>query len=262
MTSPDILDQNPYSSQSYNRYSYVGNNPLKYVDPSGYRWVNNYYWVDDNYIGVDGVWTVRATKVSNWYWVSDFNDEGFYQDEGGNTGGNTGGCGGPQPSLPVGVPDGKGKKADVGDGFNGMDYANSTASLTGTFVGGVQYAVGAVRSQSLWGASYKTSKALKAVGVNVQPRVIKHGAKTVLANASKKIAIVGGVLAVTDVFMDGQVNASHLLNMGMVGVSVIPGFGWVAGGVYFASDMITIGVSGQSIGQHLDNYVGASLYDF
>ena len=36
MTSPDILDQNPYSTQSYNRYSYVTNNPLKYVDPSGY----------------------------------------------------------------------------------------------------------------------------------------------------------------------------------------------------------------------------------
>lgn len=34
--SPDILVQAPYNSQSYNRYSYVWNNPVSFVDPSGY----------------------------------------------------------------------------------------------------------------------------------------------------------------------------------------------------------------------------------
>ncbi|MGB9748079.1 MAG: RHS repeat domain-containing protein, partial [Bacteroidales bacterium] len=34
--SPDIVVQNPASTQDYNRYSYVLNNPLKYTDPSGY----------------------------------------------------------------------------------------------------------------------------------------------------------------------------------------------------------------------------------
>ncbi|MFT6716205.1 MAG: RHS repeat-associated protein [Saprospiraceae bacterium] len=33
--SPDNFVQNPTNSQSYNRYSYVWNNPLKYTDPSG-----------------------------------------------------------------------------------------------------------------------------------------------------------------------------------------------------------------------------------
>lgn len=33
--SVDNYVQNPYSTQSYNRYSYVMNNPLKYTDPSG-----------------------------------------------------------------------------------------------------------------------------------------------------------------------------------------------------------------------------------
>lgn len=33
--SVDNYVQNPYSTQAYNRYSYVVNNPLKYVDPSG-----------------------------------------------------------------------------------------------------------------------------------------------------------------------------------------------------------------------------------
>ena len=35
--SPDPFVQAPYHTQSYNRYAYVFNNPMKYVDPSGYR---------------------------------------------------------------------------------------------------------------------------------------------------------------------------------------------------------------------------------
>ncbi|WAJ70326.1 RHS repeat-associated core domain-containing protein [Catenovulum adriaticum] len=34
--SAEILVQAPTNSQSYNRYSYVWNNPLSMVDPSGY----------------------------------------------------------------------------------------------------------------------------------------------------------------------------------------------------------------------------------
>lgn len=35
MLSPDTIVQYPGSTQSYNRYSYVFNNPLKYTDPTG-----------------------------------------------------------------------------------------------------------------------------------------------------------------------------------------------------------------------------------
>jgi RHS repeat-associated protein len=36
--SPDPVGTSPYNTQSYNRYNYVGNNPLSYTDPSGF-WV-------------------------------------------------------------------------------------------------------------------------------------------------------------------------------------------------------------------------------
>src|SRR5690606_6045973 len=35
MFSPDNLNQSPFHTQGYNRYSYVMNNPMKYTDPSG-----------------------------------------------------------------------------------------------------------------------------------------------------------------------------------------------------------------------------------
>jgi hypothetical protein len=40
--SPDPLVQTPGYTQSYNRYSYCLNNPLRYTDPSGYFQVPNY----------------------------------------------------------------------------------------------------------------------------------------------------------------------------------------------------------------------------
>ena len=41
--SADPIIQDPYDTQSYNRYSYVRNNPLKYTDPSGHSWLSKIF---------------------------------------------------------------------------------------------------------------------------------------------------------------------------------------------------------------------------
>lgn len=35
-TSADPMTESPFSSQGWNRYSYVGNSPVNFTDPSGY----------------------------------------------------------------------------------------------------------------------------------------------------------------------------------------------------------------------------------
>ncbi len=42
--SPDTIVPNPGDGQNFNRYSYVRNNPLKYVDPSGHMEINEGDW--------------------------------------------------------------------------------------------------------------------------------------------------------------------------------------------------------------------------
>ncbi len=66
---------------------------------------------------------------------------------------------------------------------------------------------------------------------------------------------ISGAVIVYDVVDNKQIKASNVLDAAVTGVSFVPGWGWVVGGVYLGADMITKGVTGQSIGLHLDNAV-------
>lgn len=46
--SPDPIVQSPSNSQSWNRYSYVFNNPLKYTDPSGFACIRTDYYTKNS----------------------------------------------------------------------------------------------------------------------------------------------------------------------------------------------------------------------
>jgi RHS repeat-associated protein len=41
----DTVIPDPNKGQAYNRYAYVNNNPVRYVDPSGHDWVDAFFFV-------------------------------------------------------------------------------------------------------------------------------------------------------------------------------------------------------------------------
>jgi hypothetical protein len=63
--SPDIAVQDPGYTQSYNRYSYCMNNPLRYTNPSG--WLVEYCEGDYKITGVDInlFWNQMVSVVMN-----------------------------------------------------------------------------------------------------------------------------------------------------------------------------------------------------
>jgi len=62
----DPLIQDPYNTQSLNRYSYVMNNPLSYTDPSGYARLRKGWWRTPLAIGIS-VWLPGSTAVFGWF---------------------------------------------------------------------------------------------------------------------------------------------------------------------------------------------------
>jgi len=92
--SPDPYIQNPYNGQNFDRYSYCLNNPLKYVDPSGYL-------ISGNGPGFAHWWYILKLKIKRGASVlmdDPFDDPlsswgGFYNY--GTSGGGGGGGGAP-----------------------------------------------------------------------------------------------------------------------------------------------------------------------
>ena len=79
--SPDNYVQLPFHTQSYNRYSYVVNNPLRYVDPSGFYRMHN-------------IWAVGyEIDVSDNSSISRYNTDYLASDGRGGAGGGGGGKG-------------------------------------------------------------------------------------------------------------------------------------------------------------------------
>jgi len=69
-----------------------------------------------------------------------------------------------------------------------------------------------------------------------------------------KLGVVGLAISGYDIY-DKGLNTSRTIDVVMGGVAFIPVFGWAVSGTYFVGNLITIGVTGQSIGDHIQGAV-------
>jgi len=65
-----------------------------------------------------------------------------------------------------------------------------------------------------------------------------------------KLGLVGVGISLVDIGSNG-INTSRTLDVVMGGVAFIPVIGWGISGTYFISNLVTIGITGQSIGDHI-----------
>ena len=85
--SPDPIIQAASYGQNYNRYSYCLNNPLKYVDPSGYLYLDNmksYYDYDGGFFYYRGGFAYFNSSSSQFFSNNGFNlgGRGYYVENG------------------------------------------------------------------------------------------------------------------------------------------------------------------------------------
>ncbi len=71
--SADSIIPDMYDTQSFNRYSYVKNNPLKYVDPSGHSWFSDAWksagsWIKDSWRTIVTVVVVIVVTYFTFGW--------------------------------------------------------------------------------------------------------------------------------------------------------------------------------------------------
>ncbi|MCP4160871.1 MAG: hypothetical protein GY760_12435 [Deltaproteobacteria bacterium] len=71
--SPDVYIQSTYSTQSYNRYTYVHNNPLKYKDPTGHFLSTIMSFVATYKAFTDDKWQKAINQIGKQMWLSAVN---------------------------------------------------------------------------------------------------------------------------------------------------------------------------------------------
>jgi len=247
-TMDPLAEQTPWDSP----YAYCGNDPVNRVDPTGMSYGGQEIVIighnpnDDGYIH-------SATDATAYEWSQDHSNpnNGAPTMDGWSASGWVDPTGNrpSQSSKPVN----KDQKLDI---------TSKVVSSMSLAVGGSDKYWSNLSNSSKWSKSYKASKFLKSEGWNIKTSALKNGVPKVLEGAGRALNWASAVVVVGEVAMNKQVNASDVLNATVTGLSFIPGAGPIIGGGYFVADIITEGITGESIGDHLDSAVGGPLMDW
>ena len=275
--SPDPYVQSPDFTQSYNRYSYVWNNPLKYIDPTGekrytYNWWTGQYedengdwaswnevkaWMDDNnlfkgkndFTGGSGSWGVGESYNPGYIYFNPSTGQIRYLDP--NFGGGallkTMNAGGNLPSF-------------MGYGLDQMDaWLNNVSNVS------LSLGIGTLGLENAWRLisnadrqliAYRIQQTAKIHGANIKTNPIKTNIGKGLNVAGKTLTGIGMATAtasaVVDV-IDGTHNTSTWVNFG---INVIGGAIVLAGGpVVVAGAVFVWGVSQLVAGDDINGWI-------
>ncbi len=146
--------------------------------------------------------------------------------------------------------------AQGGGGVNAIDLVDYGVGGLGEAKNLMSYLWKSSSNASQWRAAYQASKTL-GVGASV----LKNGVSPGLKTAGKYLTGVAVLVTAGKVISTGQVHASDVLALSMTALGAT-GFGAPIATAFFAADLLTLAITGQSIGNHLDKAVGQPLIDF
>ena len=292
--SVDRFVQSFDNSQSFNRYAYCLYNPLRYVDPSGWRpgigngrpddppGLDNYqpgiynsvdsesaYVVCLNEVIVPGTSGGASQSCSDTYYTEGTNwDDGQYYsyfgvptDAGPNLQESTNGYGG-------------GGGGAIGMGSNNQ---SGNSKLTPSVVNNVVTGAGTITGyqKSLWEKpksraqkainqkkAYNTQKALKAKGITKSVKEIKAGKIANLKAGGVALGVLSIGLEGIDIYTSGEINVSNGFYTVMTGLGFIPGAGWIISGVTITLDLAFYGFTGEPFGDNLSHWCGDPSWKF
>lgn len=293
--SVDRFVQSFDNSQSFNRYAYCLYNPLRYVDPTGWRpgigngrpddppGLDNYQpgtynSADSDYAYVVCLNEVTVTATSggasqscsntNYTEGTSWDDGQYYSyfgaftDAGPNLQESTNGYGG-----------GGGGGGAIGMGSNNR---SGNSKLTPSVVNNVVTGTGTITGyqKSLWEKpksraqkainqkkAYNTQKALKAKGITKSVKEIRAGKITNLKTGGNVLGAIGFGLSGYDIIQSGEINVSNGYNLVIAGLCLLPS-GWIIGGVALTLDLAFYGFTGESFGDNLSHWFGDPSKEF
>ena len=235
-----------------NRYSYCVNNPLIYVDPSGYDEVapdDEWYYDENDFptgirpyasdtnstwlpeISVTSGTSCFANTTFDYTWAPTISNNSFMYDS--------------SNSGPVSSPGSS--QTNVIDQINWVVGGGGTVSgILGNATHNELWWV-TKNGQFKWvlGLTQKTSTSYEIVGKSLAS----------LKVCSSVFAGAGGILTVTNVYINKQVNPSDVINGFMCSISFTGAGSLIAGG-YYAVDFGAKIFTGTSIGERMDKAWG------
>lgn len=289
-----FMQIDPLAAQEEQLYQYAGNNPVMFNDPTGlYKSIPNYeaYIANQRKYLADYRAALSFASGQNdwsdqWFKGSEFNDwslsggSDIYRDmlaagydnlgigtwrkndgdllvliDGGIEDSYTVYEWDNDPNSPLfgqftGVPtkewipfEFQGQQATQGGGQ--VDGLNSNNGLNWTDAwAGIINIVGGSNDVSL----YQMTKGYKAVAIASKDVYLAS------KSLGTKLGVAGLAITGYDIY-DKGLNTSRTIDVVMGGVAFIPMFGWAVSGTYFVGNLITIGITGQSIGDHIQRKV-------